>query len=154
PQAAWSFFGLAAFGVARAVNNILRYAVLQQNSPEDMRGRMSGLLMVQSVTGTAVGSMAAGAVGNLVEPGTALVVYGAAVLVLFVPALVLMAPLVGLTAPARPFGPGAPAGREGQPAKAPETDAAPAEIAGSLPGTGVVPPVQPTGIVDKGKDGV
>ncbi|MGW0182671.1 enterobactin transporter EntS, partial [Nocardia sp. NPDC003345] len=32
PQAAWSFFGLAAFGVARAVNNILRYAVLQQNS--------------------------------------------------------------------------------------------------------------------------
>lgn len=154
PQAAWSFFGLAAFGVARAVNNILRYAVLQQNSPEDMRGRMSGLLMVQSVTGTAVGSMAAGAVGNLVEPGTALVVYGAAVLVLFVPALVLMAPLVGLTAPARPSGPDAPAGREGQPGKAPGTEAAPAEIAGSLPGTGVVPPVQPTGIVDKGKDGV
>ncbi|WP_084533114.1 enterobactin transporter EntS [Nocardia fusca] len=100
PQAAWSFLGLAAFGVARAVNGILRYAVLQQNAPEDMRGRMSGLLMVQSVAGTAVGSMAAGAIGNLVEPGTALVVYGAAVLVLFVFALVLVWPLYGLTAPA------------------------------------------------------
>ncbi|MGW0005607.1 enterobactin transporter EntS [Nocardia grenadensis] len=100
PQAAWSFLGLAAFGVARAVNGILRYAVLQQNAPEDMRGRMSGLLMVQSVAGTAVGSMAAGVIGNLVEPGTALVVYGAAVLVLFVFALVLVWPLYGLTAPA------------------------------------------------------
>lgn len=100
PQAAWSFFGLAAFGVARAVNGILRYAVLQQNAPDDMRGRMSGLLMVQSVAGTAVGSMAAGAIGNLVEPGTALVVYGAAVLVLFVFALVPVWPLYRLTAPA------------------------------------------------------
>ncbi|MET8798820.1 enterobactin transporter EntS [Nocardia sp. NPDC004568] len=99
PQVAWSFLGLAAFGVARAVNGILRYAVLQQNAPEDMRGRMSGLLMVQSVAGTAVGSMAAGVIGNLVEPGTALVVYGAAVLVLFVFALVLVWPLYGLTAP-------------------------------------------------------
>ncbi|MFI2230875.1 enterobactin transporter EntS [Nocardia testacea] len=100
PQAAWSFLGLAAFGVARAVNGILRYAVLQQNAPDDMRGRMSGLLMVQSVAGTAVGSMAAGAIGNLVEPGTALVVYGAAVLVLFVFALVPVWPLYRLTAPA------------------------------------------------------
>ncbi|MGW1738916.1 enterobactin transporter EntS [Nocardia sp. NPDC001965] len=100
PQAAWSFLGLAAFGVARAVNGILRYAVLQQNAPEEMRGRMSGLLMVQSVAGTAVGSMAAGVIGNLVAPGTALVVYGAAVLVLFVFALVLVWPLYRLTAPA------------------------------------------------------
>lgn len=125
PQAAWSFLGLAAFGVARAVNNILRYAVLQQQAPEDMRGRMSGLLMVQSVTGTALGSMAAGAVGGLVEPGTALVVYGAAVLVLFVLALALVAPLFGLRT------------NSGEPLAAQP-----------------VQKVQPTGIVDKGKDGV
>lgn len=132
PQAAWSFLGLAAFGVARAVNNILRYAVLQQQSPEDMRGRMSGLLMVQSVTGTALGSMAAGVVGGLVEPGTALVVYGAAVLVLFVLALVLVAPLFRLTA------------NTGRPAT-------PAPVAAVRP---PVPEVRATGIVDKGKDGV
>lgn len=132
PQAAWSFLGLAAFGVARAVNNILRYAVLQQQSPEDMRGRMSGLLMVQSVTGTALGSMAAGVVGGLVEPGTALVVYGAAVLGLFVPALVLVAPLLRLTANA---------GRPATPVPVPEVRPP-------------VPEAGTTGIVDKGKDGV
>ncbi|WP_459545010.1 enterobactin transporter EntS [Nocardia sp. X0981] len=132
PQAAWSFLGLAAFGAARAVNNILRYAVLQQQSPEDMRGRMSGLLLVQSVTGTALGSMAAGVVGGLVEPGTALVVYGAAVLGLFVLALVLVAPLFRLTADT---------GRPAAPVPVPE-------VRPPVPETGA------TGIVDKGKDGM
>lgn len=124
PQVAWSFLGLAAFGIARAVNNILRYAVLQQHSPEDMRGRLSSLQLVQSVTGTAIGSMAAGVIGGLVEPGAALVVYGGAVLVLLVPALLFMAPLARLTGGGTPTGPP------------------------------VKPPVQATGIADKGKDGV
>ncbi|WP_280423564.1 enterobactin transporter EntS [Nocardia carnea] len=124
PQVAWSFLGLAAFGIARAVNNILRYSVLQQHSPEDMRGRLSSLQLVQSVTGTALGSMAAGVIGGLVEPGAALVVYGGAVLVLLVPTMVFLAPLARLTAPPAPAGPP------------------------------VKPPVEPTGIADKGKDGV
>lgn len=124
PQVAWSVLGLAAFGIARAVNNILRYAVLQQHSPEEMRGRLSSLQLVQSVAGTALGSMAAGVIGGLVEPGAALMVYGGAVLALLVPALVLLAPLARLTAP-------------GEPAAAP-----------------VKPPVEPTGIADRGKDGV
>ncbi|RDI50181.1 enterobactin transporter EntS [Nocardia mexicana] len=81
-HAAWVFLGLAGFGLARAVNMVLRYTVLQQQAPEELRGRMSGLLMVQSVTGTAVGSMVAGLMGQLFAPGIALVVYGVSVLVL------------------------------------------------------------------------
>ena len=68
--------------------------------------------------------VAAGVIGGLVEPGAALMVYGGAVLALLVPALVLLAPLARLTAP-------------GEPAAAP-----------------VKPPVEPTGIADRGKDGV
>lgn len=81
-HAALVFLGLAGFGLARAVNIVLRYTLLQQQAPEELRGRMAGLLMVQSVTGTAIGSMAAGFVGQFFAPGTALVFYGVAVLVL------------------------------------------------------------------------
>ncbi|WP_410873512.1 enterobactin transporter EntS [Nocardia sp. A7] len=76
------FLGLAGFGLARAVNIVLRYTLLQQQAPEELRGRMAGLLMVQAVTGTAIGSMVAGFVGELFAPGSALVIYGVAVLVL------------------------------------------------------------------------
>ncbi|MFI9509701.1 enterobactin transporter EntS [Nocardia sp. NPDC052566] len=95
PHAAWVFLGLAGFGLARAVNMVLRYTLLQQHAPEDMRGRMSGLLMVQSVTGTAVGSMVAGVVGQLFTPGTALVVYGVSVLVLGGLTMAIAGPLNG-----------------------------------------------------------
>ncbi|MBF6285634.1 enterobactin transporter EntS [Nocardia cyriacigeorgica] len=82
PHAAGVFLGLAGFGVARAVNMVLRYTVLQQHAPDELRGRVSGLLMVQAVTGTAIGSMVAGVVGQMFAPAEALVVYGTAVLVL------------------------------------------------------------------------
>ncbi|MFG2447005.1 enterobactin transporter EntS [Nocardia fluminea] len=81
-HAALVFLGLAGFGLARAVNIVLRYTLLQQQAPEELRGRMAGLLMVQSVTGTAIGSMVAGFVGQFFAPGTALVIYGVAVLAL------------------------------------------------------------------------
>ncbi|WP_194826083.1 enterobactin transporter EntS [Nocardia sp. XZ_19_231] len=81
-HAALVFLGLAGFGLARAVNIVLRYTLLQQQAPEELRGRMAGLLMVQSVTGTAIGSMVAGFVGQFFAPGSALVIYGVAVLVL------------------------------------------------------------------------
>ncbi len=93
PHAAGVFLGLAGFGVARAVNMVLRYTVLQQHAPEQLRGRISGLLMVQAVTGTAIGSMVAGVVGQLFAPAAALVVYGVAVLVLTALAAALSRPL-------------------------------------------------------------
>ena len=63
--------GLAGFGLGRALNDILRFAVLQQNTPDELRGRVSSLWMVQAVTGTAIGSMAAGFLGQWLEPGPA-----------------------------------------------------------------------------------
>ncbi|MBL1074667.1 enterobactin transporter EntS [Nocardia sp. 2] len=95
PHAAVAFLGLAGFGLARALNVVLRYTILQHAAPEDMRGRISGLLMVQSVAGTAVGSMVAGVVGQFFTPGTALVVYGLSVLVLGALTALAAAPLLG-----------------------------------------------------------
>ncbi len=71
-----AFLGLAGFGLGRALNDILRFAVLQQNTPDELRGRVSSLWMVQAVTGTAIGSMAAGFLGQWLEPGAALLVLG------------------------------------------------------------------------------
>ncbi|MEV0342586.1 enterobactin transporter EntS [Nocardia sp. NPDC050713] len=95
PHTAPVFLGLAGFGLARAVNMVLRYTILQQQAPEELRGRISGLLMVQSVTGTAVGSMVAGVVGQFFAPGNALVVYGLSVLVLGALTALAAAPLLG-----------------------------------------------------------
>ncbi|MFE5643067.1 enterobactin transporter EntS [Rhodococcus sp. NPDC056516] len=77
-----SFLGLAGFGLGRALNDILRFAVLQQNTPDELRGRVSSLWMVQAVTGTAIGSMAAGFLGQWLEPGAALLALGLAGLTL------------------------------------------------------------------------
>ncbi|MGX1805393.1 enterobactin transporter EntS [Nocardia sp. NPDC055321] len=93
PHAAGVFLGLAAFGMARAIGIVLRFTVLQQHAPDELRGRLSGLLMVQAVTGTAIGSMAAGVAGQFWTPGTALVVYGLVVLVLGAVTALAAAPL-------------------------------------------------------------
>ncbi|MFD9681469.1 enterobactin transporter EntS [Rhodococcus sp. NPDC059969] len=77
-----SFLGLAGFGLGRALNDILRFAVLQQNTPDELRGRVSSLWVVQAVTGTAIGSMAAGFLGQWLEPGAALLALGLAGLTL------------------------------------------------------------------------
>ncbi|MBF6329412.1 enterobactin transporter EntS [Nocardia transvalensis] len=95
PHAALVFLGLAGFGLARAVNMVLRYSVLQHNAPEELRGRVSGLLMVQAVTGTAIGSMVAGLAGQFFSPATALVVYGLSVLILGALAALTAGPLLG-----------------------------------------------------------
>ncbi|WP_405166323.1 enterobactin transporter EntS [Nocardia sp. NBC_01499] len=99
PHAALVFLGLAGFGLARALNMVLRYAILQRDAPEELRGRVSGLLMVQSVAGTAIGSMVAGIVGQFFSPGTALMVYGLAALVLVALTSLAAAPLLGKEKP-------------------------------------------------------
>ncbi|MFI7004597.1 enterobactin transporter EntS [Nocardia sp. NPDC050175] len=99
PHAALVFLGLAGFGLARALNIVLRYAILQRDAPEELRGRISGLLMVQSVAGAAVGSMVAGIVGQFFTPATALVVYGLATLILVAVTSLACAPLLGKEMP-------------------------------------------------------
>jgi ENTS family enterobactin (siderophore) exporter len=71
-----AFLGLAGHGLGRALADILRFAVLQHNTPDQLRGRISALWQVQVVVGTAVGSVLAGLLGEWFAPGTALLVYG------------------------------------------------------------------------------
>jgi ENTS family enterobactin (siderophore) exporter len=77
-----AFLGLAGHGLGRALADILRFAVLQHNTPDELRGRISALWQVQVVVGTAVGSVLAGLLGEWFDPGSALLVYGLAGVVL------------------------------------------------------------------------
>ncbi|MGC0363631.1 ENTS family enterobactin (siderophore) exporter [Rhodococcus sp. 27YEA15] len=95
-----AFVSLAGFGVGRAINDILRFTVLQQNTPDELRGRVSSLWMVQAVAGTAVGSMAAGALGQWLEPGRALFVLGVTGLVVGLLLLVFLRSVRAVTAEA------------------------------------------------------
>ncbi|MEV0246182.1 enterobactin transporter EntS [Nocardia sp. NPDC050712] len=74
-----AFLGMAGYGLARAVNDIFRFAVLQHNTPDELRGRVSSLWLIQAVAGTALGSMTAGLLGQFFAPDIALLVYGALV---------------------------------------------------------------------------
>ncbi|WP_069161478.1 enterobactin transporter EntS [Nocardia altamirensis] len=74
--------GLAGFGLGRAVNDTFRFALLQQHTPDELRGRVSSLWLVQAVSGTAVGSLVAGLLGNFFRADTALFIYGCAAAVL------------------------------------------------------------------------
>ncbi|MFC5952730.1 enterobactin transporter EntS [Pseudonocardia lutea] len=71
-----AFLGLAGHGLGRALTDILRFAVLQQNTPDALRGRISSLWQAQVVVGTSVGSILAGLLGRWFPPDTALFVYG------------------------------------------------------------------------------
>lgn len=67
---------LAAHGLGRALADILRFAVLHQHTPDELRGRISSLWLAQVVVGSSVGSIAAGLLGGWLPPDTALLVYG------------------------------------------------------------------------------
>jgi MFS transporter, ENTS family, enterobactin (siderophore) exporter len=84
---------LAAHGLGRALTDILRFAVLQEHTPDELRGRVSSLWQAQVVVGTSVGSVLAGLLGGWLPAGTALLVYGLGGMVL---AAVLVAGLRSL----------------------------------------------------------
>ncbi|WP_432533789.1 enterobactin transporter EntS [Kineococcus arenarius] len=77
-----AFAGLAGHGLGRALADVLRFALVQRHTPDELRGRVSGLWQVQAVTGGAVGSAAAGLLGRWFPPDTALLVHGLAGLAL------------------------------------------------------------------------
>ena len=85
-----AFLGLVAHGFGRVIGDILRYAIIQTQTPEEYRGRMAGVWGAQISTGVAVGALVAGVVGSLVGPQAAFLVYGlAGVVVLGLLAVVL-----------------------------------------------------------------
>ncbi|MFC0452597.1 enterobactin transporter EntS [Rhodococcus jostii] len=90
PMIAVTFLGLAAHGFGRVLGDILRYAVIQTETPEEYRGRVAGVWGAQISTGSAAGALVAGAVGAAVGPREAFLLYGAGgIVVLAVLALTL-----------------------------------------------------------------
>lgn len=73
------YFGLAGFAGASA--EILRGALLQLHTPDDLRGRISSIWLMQSTLGPALGGMQMGLVPRHFSPALALVFGGAACVV-------------------------------------------------------------------------
>lgn len=94
---ALAVLGLAGHGLGRSLADILRFAVLHQNTPDELRGRVSSLWQVQVVTGTAVGSIVAGLLGRVLAPDTALLVYGGVCLALTTVLVALLSSLWRVT---------------------------------------------------------
>jgi ENTS family enterobactin (siderophore) exporter len=84
---------LLAAGAVNSVEEVLRYALLQQRTPEEYLGRVNSVFAAQNMSGIAVGAMIAGFVGAWLDPVTAFWGYnvamaGISVVVLFLlPAL-------------------------------------------------------------------
>ena len=83
--------GMAAAGMVNSVEEVLRYALLQQRTPEEFLGRVNSAFAAQNMSGVAVGAFVAGLVGAWIHhPVAAFWMYNvamAAVSVLVLPAL-------------------------------------------------------------------
>lgn len=69
---------LALAGMAGTASDIVRGALLQIHTPDALRGRVSGLWLLQGYLGPALGGLQAGALATLWSPGRALLAGGAA----------------------------------------------------------------------------
>jgi MFS transporter, ENTS family, enterobactin (siderophore) exporter len=69
---------LVAAGATNALEEVLRYALLQLRTPNALLGRVNSLFSAQAMGGAAVGAVVAGVVGGLVGDADALWVYNAA----------------------------------------------------------------------------
>ncbi len=69
---------LAMAGMADTASDIVRGALLQIHTPDALRGRVSGLWLLQGYLGPALGGLQAGALASLWSPGRALVIGGSA----------------------------------------------------------------------------
>ncbi|NLY63800.1 MAG: MFS transporter [Alcaligenaceae bacterium] len=63
-------------GMADTASDIVRGALLQLHTPDALRGRVSGLWLLQSYLGPALGGMQSGALAGWWSPGRALVIGG------------------------------------------------------------------------------
>jgi MFS transporter, ENTS family, enterobactin (siderophore) exporter len=86
-------FFLAVAGMGDMISEILRNALLQRYTPDQLRGRVSSLYLAQVTGAPAIGNVEAGGVARLVSPGFSVItgglacVAGALVLGLAIPAL-------------------------------------------------------------------
>ena len=79
PWGVWPLLAcLAVTGMADTASDIVRGALLQIYTPDALRGRVSGLWLLQGYLGPALGGLQSGALATLWSPGRALVIGGTA----------------------------------------------------------------------------
>ncbi|NYT83596.1 MFS transporter [Alcaligenaceae bacterium] len=79
PWGAWAVLAfLAVSGMADTASDIIRGALLQIHTPDTLRGRVSGLWLLQGYMGPALGGLQAGGLATLWSPGRALIAGGSA----------------------------------------------------------------------------
>jgi ENTS family enterobactin (siderophore) exporter len=88
-----ALFFLALAGMGDLISEVLRNALLQRYTPDELRGRVSSLYLAQVTTAPALGNVEAGAVARLISPTFSVVsggiacVAGALILGAVIPAL-------------------------------------------------------------------
>jgi ENTS family enterobactin (siderophore) exporter len=63
-----ALFFLALAGMGDLISEVLRNALLQRYTPDELRGRVSSLYLAQVTTAPALGNVEAGAVARLISP--------------------------------------------------------------------------------------
>ncbi|MFB7875860.1 enterobactin transporter EntS [Nocardia sp. NPDC056064] len=71
------FAGLLAHGAGRVVSDITRFAVVQTETPDAFRGRVSGLWTAQLTIALSLGAVLAGLIAEVVPTRAVFLVYGA-----------------------------------------------------------------------------
>ncbi|MEE3850350.1 enterobactin transporter EntS [Gordonia sp. LSe1-13] len=87
---------LLVVGVLEAIQEVLRYSLIQHHTPGPLLGRVNGVWMAQEVGGVSVGALVAGAFGTIWVASDAIVYYGIGLLVLSVIAAVTLRSLTGV----------------------------------------------------------
>lgn len=75
PTVALVLAALVAAGATNAIEEVLRFTLLQLRTPDALLGRVNSLFAAQAMTGAAIGAVVAGFVGGVVGDGDALWVY-------------------------------------------------------------------------------
>ncbi|MFE5858131.1 enterobactin transporter EntS [Streptomyces sp. NPDC056500] len=73
----WALVGLAVFGIGRLAGDVLRFTIVQENTPDQFRGRVAGLWTAQVTTGIALGAAVAGGISTVASPRDTFVLYAA-----------------------------------------------------------------------------
>ncbi|MFW0785672.1 enterobactin transporter EntS [Gordonia sp. CPCC 206044] len=109
---AWLAIGLLmVIGFVEAIQEVLRYAIIQRHTPGPMLGRVNGIWMAQEVGGVTVGALVAGVFGTIWVASDAIVYYGITMVVLSVVAAVALRSLAAVRKEAAPAAETTHAGR-------------------------------------------
>ncbi|MCD2119276.1 MULTISPECIES: enterobactin transporter EntS [Rhodococcus] len=88
---------LVIVGVFGAVQEVLRYSLIQTHTPHTLLGRVNGLWSAQEVAGMSVGALVAGLFGGIFDAPDAVVWYSAAMAVLALLVTLVLRRLRGAT---------------------------------------------------------